>query len=332
MRQIPAGRWGLVWLCTFAIAFGAVLGLETFVRGKGFVPSIKDDDYAWALERRKVSDGSHHTLAVLGTSRMLLAFSPSGFRVALPGWGYAQLATQGSQPVAALRDLAFDPDFRGVALVDVSENGFDRSNWSSQEDVVSTYRRGWRSIGQLVERALTTEVQSRLALLAGDGLRTLDSLVREGRWPQPRYTTTFADRTKFANYALTDVERRRAVQLARLEGGTEMANVDLWLADALAQELHVALIQARGGEVVYVRMPTCDERWASDEARFPKAMFWDRFARLTRAHTIHFKDHALLAGFTCPDTSHIASKDGATFTRAVIELLRARGVLERRQR
>ena len=327
MRPVPAGRWGLVWLCTLVIVGAGVLGLERFVRARGFVPSIKDDDYAWSLERRKVSDGSAKTVAVLGTSRILLAFSPRAFTDALPGWRYVQLAQQGSQPLATLRDLAFDPDFRGIALVDIAENGFDRTNWNSQGDVVATYHRGWRSIGPLAERYLTTQVQSRVALLAGDGLRTIGSLLLDGEWPKPRYTTTFADRTKFANYALTDVERRRAVQLARLEGGTDIAIVEPWLADALSHELYIALIQARGGNVVYIRMPTCDERWLADSTRFPKDQFWDRLARMTRAQTIHFKDDPTLASFACPDTSHIASKDGPAFTRTVIDILRTRGVI-----
>jgi len=328
MRQIPGGRWGLVWLVTLAIVGGSVFALERFVRGRGFVPSVKDDEFSWALARRQASNDSPRTVAVLGASRILLAFSPQAFRAALPDWQYVQLAKQGSHPIAALRDLALDPAFRGVALVDASEGSFDVSNWHSQDAVVATYHRGWRSIGQLAERRLETFVQSRVALLAGDGLRTIGSLVRHGTWPTPFYTTTFADRTKFANYNMTDVERRRLVQLARLEGYTaEIGDAEGWLASALAQEVFVALIQARGGQVVYVRMPTCGTRWQVDETKWPKALFWDRLAHSTRAMTIHFKDYPALSGFTCPDTSHIDSKDGPQFTRAVIEILRQRGAI-----
>ncbi len=327
MRQVPGGRWGLVWLLTIAIVGGSVVGLELFARSRGFVPSVKDDEYAWALARGRAADHSPHTVAVLGASRILLAFSPQAFRAALPDWTYVQLARQGSHPLATLRDLAFDPAFRGVVLVDISEGGFDPSNWHSQDALVATYHRGWRSFGQLTERRLETAVQSHVALLASDGLRTIAALFVEHKLPRPFYTTTFSDRTKYADYNMTDVERRRLVQLARLDGyGGDVADPDAWLASALAQDIYVALIQARGGQVAYVRMPTCAERWQTDETKWPKALFWDRFARTTRAQTIHFKDYPALAGFACPDTSHIASKDGPAFTRAVIEILRERGV------
>ncbi len=329
MRQVPGGRWGLVWIVTLAIVGGSVLGLELFARSRGFVPSVKDDAYAWSLARRQAADGSPRTVAVLGASRILLAFSPSAFRAVLPGWHYVQLANTGSHPVATLRDLALDPGFRGVLLVDVSERSFDKSNWHSQDSLVATYHLGWRSVGQLWERRISTAVQSRVALLAGDGLRTIGSLVRERSWPKPFYTTTYADRTRFADYNLTDVERQRAAQLARVEGVTEQADPAEWLASALAMELHVALIRSRGGQVVYVRMPTCDEMWAADSARYPRAQFWDQLATTTRAVTIHFKDYPALSGFACPDTSHIASKDGPQFTRSLLEILAARGVVQR---
>jgi hypothetical protein len=45
--------------------------------------------------------------------------------------------------------------------------------------------------------------------------------------------------------------------------------------------------------------------------------------------TVHFKDHAALAGFACPDTSHIDSKDGPAFTRGLLDVLIAKRVLPR---
>jgi len=329
LREVPGGRWGTVWIATLAVVIAGLVGLEMFVRARGFVPSVKDDEYSWSLERARASDGSPRTVAILGASRIMLAFSPDAFHAALPGYRFVMLAIQGSQPVASLRDLAFDPEFRGVAVVDVSENGFDISNWTTQEHAVATYHRGWRSIGQLAERRLETAVQSRIAFLANEGLRTMHSVFLAGRWPKPFYTTTFADRTQYARYELTNAEQKRAAQVARLETGIEQADPVPWMQAALAQELYVALIQGRGGKVVYVRMPTCDERWHADSVRYPKELFWDRLAAVSRAVMIHFRDVPALAGFQCPDTSHIASKDGPAFTEGLIDELVRRGVVQR---
>ena len=327
MRQVPGGRWALTWLVTGILFAGSVIGLELGVRAHGYKPSINEDAYSWALERPRASDRSPNTIAILGASRILLAFSPVAFRERLPHHTFVQLAYQSTAPVGTLRDLALDTDFRGVALVDITESQFWPTNWHVQDDLIAAYHRGWRASGQLAERWLTTKVQSKVAVLAVDGLRVISSLVEEGQWPPPPYTTTYPDRTKFADYDLVDAERKRRIRVQRLGGTPAPADAEQWLVYALSQELFVALIQARGGRVVYVRMPTCDERWATDEAKMPKALFWDRLARISRATMIHFKDYPGLSRFDCPDTSHIDSKDGPAFTRALIDILVERGVV-----
>jgi hypothetical protein len=329
MRQVPGGRWALTWLVTGVLFVGGVVGLEMGVRAHGYKPSINEDAYSWALERPRASDRSHKTVAILGASRILLAFSASAFREQLPDRTFVQLAYQSTAPVGSLRDLALDTDFRGIALVDITEPQFWPTNWHVQDDLISAYHRGWRASGQLAERWLTTRVQAKLAVLAVDGLRILGSLVEDGTLPPPPYTTTYPDRTKFADYDLVDAERKRRIRLQRLPGSPTPADPEQWLAYALSQELFVTLIESRGGKVVYVRMPTCDQRWATDEARMPKAQFWDRLARLSRATMIHFKDYPSLSRFECPDTSHIDSKDGPAFTRALIDILVERGVVTR---
>lgn len=329
MRAVPGGPWGRTWVVTAVLLVASCIALELFVRARGYRPSVNEDVQSWALERRRASDRSPRTVAILGASRILLAFSPGTFRDRLPGHRYVQLAYQGSAPLGSLRDLALDPDFRGIALVDVTESQFWPSNWYVQDHLLAAFHRGWRGAGQLVERWLTTQVQSRVALLAADGLRVADGLLRDGAWPPPPYTRTFADRTKFADYDLVDVERKRRIRVSRVDPNVAPADADQWLAHALSHELFVTLIRARGGHVVYVRMPTCDERWQADEARHPKAHTWDRFAAVSQATTIHFKDHATLADFACPDTSHIDSKDGPRFTGALLDILLARGVIQR---
>jgi hypothetical protein len=328
-RTVPSGRWGVTWLVVAAVVVATVVRFELFLRSRGYQPSVKDDEYGWAWQRARVDD-SPRTIALLGSSRVMLAFSPAGFREVLPDWAYVQLGINGTTPIGSLWDLARDETFRGVALVDVTEPAFFKVSWESQEKWIETYRRRWRAVGAMAERALATRVQSHLAMLATRGVHTFGKALRIGRWPRPPYVTTFADRTRFADFSLADVDRQRAGRVDRIKTwDTSKLDPAAWLAEALEVEPAVAAIQARGGQVVYVRMPTCDERWTADEQQTPKAQFWDQLARKTRAVTIHFKDDAVLSGFPCPDTSHIASKDGPAFTRRLLELLRARDVFVR---
>ena len=328
-RRIPGGRWGVTMLATAIVSLSAVIAIELVVRARGFRPSVKDDEYLWASERVRASDSSPTTMAILGSSRILLAFSPSAFREELPRWKYVQLAVQGSRPLGALIELALDPEFRGVALVDIVELNFQFEGYDSLKRELAAYRRGWRAVGELAERWLATRVQEHLALLTTGGLRALRSLWVSGRWSPPAYTITAADRTRYADYTLVDARARRKERLARIEGWSEVLNLEGWLAQPLALEVFVAMIQARGGNVVFVRMPTCDERWAYDESVAPKTQYWDRFAAVTRATTIHFADYPRLSSFECPDTSHLDSSDGPRFTRALLDILVERGVIRR---
>lgn len=314
-------------LATAIVTLSAVIALEVFVRTRGFQPSVKDDEHLWADQRASASDRSPTTMAILGSSRILLAFSPDAFRETLPRWKYVQLAVQGSRPLGALMDLAMDPDFRGVALVDIVELNFKRSGYGAMDRELAAYHRGWRGLGERAERWLSTLAQENVALLSAGGLRTLRWLSLKGAWPTPPYTTTAADRTRFADFSLADTKARRNRQLQRIESWDDVQYLEGWLAEPLALEVFVAMIQARGGDVVFVRMPTCDERWAYDESVAPKADYWDRFAAVTRAHTIHFADFPQLSSFECPDTSHIDSKDGPRYTRALLDILVEQGVL-----
>ncbi len=327
-RAVPAGRWGATWLVVVAVVAAIVVRYELFVRSRGYQPSVKDDEFAWAWQRARVSDDSPHTVALLGSSRIMLAFSPQGFAAELPGWRYVQLGVNGTTPIGALWDLARDPHFRGIAIVDAYESAFYRVSWVAQDRYIAAYHRRWRAVGAMAERALATEVQSHLAMLATRGVHTFGKLWRTGHWPNPPYVRTFPDRTRFADFSLTDVGRQRSGRVEAIKTfEATMGPPDQWLAEALAIEPAVAAIQARGGNVVYVRMPTCDERWAYDERHAPKAQYWDQLAARTKATTIHFKDDPILASFPCPDTSHIASKDGPAFTRRLLQVLRDRHVL-----
>lgn len=320
-RPVPAGPWGRTWLAAAALAVICVAGVEAAMRHRGYRPSVKDDEYAWAWQRARVADGSPRTVALLGTSRILLAFSSSAFAAALPGWAAVQLAIDGTQPAGALIDLAEDPDFRGVVIVDTLESGIAAEYRTSQRAYIEAYHRRWRAPGAMAERWLATPVQSRLAILSD----TLQRIVATGA--APPYVATFPDRTQFADFALTDMARRRQRQFGRIAPvAPTPEQADAWLASVLEMEPYIAEIQARGGQVVYLRMPTCDERWAADQIAAPRPLYWNRLAARTRAVAIHFDDFASLRSFECPDTSHIASRDGPRFTRAVIEVLTERGV------
>jgi hypothetical protein len=117
--------------------------------------------------------------------------------------------------------------------------------------------------------------------------------------------------------------RMREAQAARM-GGRRL-NPAPWLRDALRVEPLVEKIRARGGDVVFVKFPFCEEATAFSDRWYPKAHFWDAFARQTDAHTLHYQDGATLGPLRCPDTSHVDARDAPRVTSWLL------GELERRQ-
>jgi hypothetical protein len=325
-RPVPAGAWGLTWTVVTLAALLSAVALERSLRARGYQPSVRDNVELWARERARISDGSRKSVAVLGASRIGLAWNSEAFAQTLPGFKVAQLAVEGSAPLGTLRDLAGDATFRGVAIVDIADWQFAPADWERQAPQIEAYHRRALAPGAMAESWLAAAAQSHLVLASAGGRHTLEAWLRRRSWPPAPYAVMHADRTRFANYSLTDVARLRAYRLSALKSEAAATEPAAWLHQALEVMPLVERIERRGGGVVFVRMPTCDEHWAATEHRYPKAIFWDAFARAS-GHTIHFKDYAELSSFACPDTSHIDSRDGPRFTRALLAILHERHLL-----
>jgi hypothetical protein len=86
-------------------------------------------------------------------------------------------------------------------------------------------------------------------------------------------------------------------------------------------------IQQRGGQVIFVRMPTDKLIWKFDNKSYPRDEFWDIFASNTSAATIHFRDYADLQGQDLPDGSHIDQRDKKHFTGNLVRVLNETALL-----
>ena len=79
-----------------------------------------DDALRWSVLRH-AADGDRRVVAFVGTSRMELAYSAQAFAAAAPQLRGIQLAINGVPAIGVLEDLASDPAFQGVAVVDIDE-------------------------------------------------------------------------------------------------------------------------------------------------------------------------------------------------------------------
>lgn len=81
---------------------------------------------------------------------------------------------------------------------------------------------------------------------------------------------------------------------------------------------HVARIQARGGKVVFLRLPVTGPLTEREEQLAPRAATWDRLVRENGVPAIHFAEHPELSAFDCPEWSHLSAEDSVAFTRLLV--------------
>jgi hypothetical protein len=294
---------------------------------------VVDDPMSWALARGRVGD-DQRVVAFVGTSRMLLAYDAAAFREAAPALRGVQLAINGVPAIGVLEDLAADPSFRGVAVVDVNEwdVAFGDPTETARQEYVEPSRALWRAPGALANRWLAGLVQERVALLALGGRAVVTDLAR-GKTPAPTLVAGALDRTSKGDYSLARPGVLEAKAKNRLSNfDVQALDPSQWLSRALAIEPLVARIRARGGDVVVVRMPTTGRLAAGFDTHYPRARYWDAFAAQSAAHVIHFRDVPALRDIGCPDEMHLDQSAQPLFTRALVETLRAKGVLANRER
>ena len=99
----------------FLLSFLFIGGWELFWRIKGFVPSVTDDLGAWARIRRSAALQGTEPVVVVGSSRIQVGFHPDVFED-MTGIRPIMLAIDGGSPVSVLKDLVFDPTFKGIIV------------------------------------------------------------------------------------------------------------------------------------------------------------------------------------------------------------------------
>jgi len=82
-------------------------------------------------------------------------------------------------------------------------------------------------------------------------------------------------------------------------------------------------LRARGGKIVFVRLPVSGGLKQLEDQTTPRAKIWEPLLQRTTAPGIHFEDYPELAGFNCPEWSHLSAGDSVEFTKRLAPHLRA---------
>jgi hypothetical protein len=322
--------WLKAWIAALAIVAVLCAGYEGLLRGRGYVPSVQDDPDLWSIQFDKVR-ADPHAVVLLGASRIQFAVDPALLSRLLGGRTVAMVAINGNYPLAALRALAEDERFAGLAIVGIDGRGLSKQHREMQQPWITHYRDRW-SRARWVHREITTWLQAHFVFLraAFSAANVARRFIAGYGWPFNDYVEMRADRVGFLDYRRTDVKAirdRRVADLLQYYVDNPAPDAARWLSDLGEVTRWVERIQARGGRVVFFREPATDEHLTIDEAHFPRDRYWDAYARVSPATMIEFRDEPAFASFVLPDSSHIDGVDVARFTRTLADVLVRRGLV-----
>ena len=314
---LAAVDWRKTWLLALLLVALFLVAYERFWRAHGFVPSVTDDQALWNLARSSVKGDDYNEIVLIGDSQMRENINPSVFAELFNNRKPVQLALDGSGPLAVLRNLSDDESFKGVVICDVlswlffSETAGDEQR---AEDVVRAYKRP--NALTYVEKRLRLLVESNFVFSLPElSPASLFRSLRERQLPKPKYNVNLADRTEYADYTKTDNQKIAQYMLDRVqEKGAGISEERLQEELKRIEEM-VSKIQARGGRVIFVVLPTTGAVHAIEEQKYPREKYWDVMAAHTKAIAIHCSDYPSLSNFNSPDGLHLDYHDAKTFTR-----------------
>jgi len=339
-RERPVeGPWGLTWALAALLIAGLLGGLEMRLRDQDYSPSTSIDNELWSAQRHKVYWPDKTPVVLVGASRISAGFSPRAFNSEFSGYRAIMLARAGKAPAATLIDLAEDEDFKeGVVVVSMLAEHMVKRRRNDQRSVVKAYgelTENYGFINHFANRQIQAHIEDTFAFRSPhvDLEAWLDAErgVEDAEFPKPNYVRAHADTSRSLDYSKKNVKVHRNKRIRKHRKNLRKhkpAKPKRWLKGTRFLEEAIDQLIDRGIEVVLVRYPTCGKFYELDEEHYPRKKYWDRFAKKTRAKTIHFEDYEALRGYECPDSSHLNFEDVPEFTRALGGVMAELGVIE----
>lgn len=336
-RSVPDAPWGRIAVLFLVLLLAGLGAWEGYWRSVGFEPAYRNSDGLWAIWRRAVDRADDRTTVIIGSSRAMFDINLDTWEQ-LTGRRPIQLALEGTNPRPVLKHLAEESAFAGLLVVGVTPPLFFTPGFGHRESVLEHYPT--ESPSQWLGQRISMLVEPYLAFYNFDAA-LFTVLKRQDFWParaefQPpprevrRLGSMMIDRReKLWDRIETDAAYgalMREIWVDYLAARRELPPPEVIEAGfrALIAEVrgHVEAIRARGGEVVFIRLPSTGRFREIEGLGFPRATHWDVLLREVNAAGVHFEDHPELADVSVPEWSHVSDRDTDRLTRVFVAALR----------
>src|SRR3989339_904012 len=320
--RMRSGNLGKTWLFALLIVVGVLGAWEGFWRAQGFRPSIEDDMPLWHLARSRVSKETR--IVFVGSSRIQLGLHPDVFTEET-GMVPVNLSIDGNPPYPVLKDLAHDPDFSGLVICSILPRWLAEK--TTEDDRASKWVRKYYTRTPLsgIDARLSLWVQRTfVSRYPGLGPEKLEKQFQKGDRPRPAYAPMRPDRFREARFTPENIPKMLASRI-KLERGamenTEQISPREFQERLASLDADVQKIRQRGGDVVFIRMPSSGVIRDLEAAAWPRERYWDVLAGSVSATAIHFEDYDGLRDFQCADGSHLDVDQAREFTLQLLKLL-----------
>ncbi len=344
-RPIPKIPWRGITVIVALIVFAAAAAWEIYVRSIGYGPTLNDNEDLWTMTRRRVEPES---VVIIGDSRGWYDLDLDELQKGV-GKRPVQLAMGGGCGYPILADLADDKTFHGTIICSfVPRLFFAPPGTPPMERGEKAVRRSHtQTPAQRASQYLAMPLEEHVAFLKQEEL-TLEDLLK--RLPIPNRPSALIRPRLPPYFGTLDRERRARMieECARPSSELQKRIQQIWLPlftpppppsyipqdvfmakmkDAIHARFHdtiaaVEKLRTRGGKIVFVRLPVTGGLKALEDKTTPRNQTWDPLLKGTGAPGIYFEDFPELAGFNCPEWSHLSAGDSVEFSKRLVPHLR----------
>jgi hypothetical protein len=344
-RPIPQVPWRGLTVIVVLIVIAAASAWEFYCRAIGYGPTLNDNEDLWTMTRRRVKPES---VVIIGDSRGWYDLDLDELEKGL-GKRPVQLAMGGGCPYPVLADLAHDENFHGTIVCSVVPRLFVAPPGTPPMEIAekAVRRSRTQTPAQRASQYLVMPLEERVAFLKQEEL-TLDDLLK--RLPIPNRPGALVPPRLPPYFGTLDRERRaRMIEECARPGKLQSTIQQIWLPlfspppppsyipkeefmakmreaiEARFRDTTAAVekLRARGGRIVFVRLPVSGELKALENRTAPRSQIWEPLLKRTGVPGIHFEDYPELSSFNCPEWSHLSAGDSVEFSKRLVPYLRS---------
>ena len=342
-RPIPHVPWRGMTVVVVLVVIAAATAWEFYCRSIGYGPTLNDNEDLWTMARRRVQPES---VVIIGDSRGWFDFDLDELEKGL-GKRPVQLALPGSCAYPVLADLATDERFHGTIICSIVPRMFFAPGGRLVENSEKAIRRyHTQTLAQRASHHLAMLLEENVAFLKERDLTTETLLIQ---LPIPNRPSALVPPRTPPYFGTVDRDRRaRMIERCAQPGPLQSSIQRIWLRsfsppppptyvpkEVFVERMRKAKearfadtskavenLRARGGKIVFVRLPFSGQLKPLEDQNTPRADIWESLLKKTGAPGIYFEDYPELASFTCPEWSHLSAGDSVEFSKRLVPHLR----------